>query len=253
MQCFVGAVSIFQPGSLSKSINSRKAHHRRPRGVRPGSVRMQSIRTDGLESYSAGVSTLEGEGAYAVMAAASALEASSGQRVIHLEIGQPGFATPSNIAAAGSAAIDAGQTKYSAPAGTGELREAIASYVSQRGTVPATPAEIVVGPGAKPGLFFATLALVRGAQDQVIIPDPGFPTYKAMVAVAGGTPVPVPLRKDLAGPDIAALRRAVGTRTRLVVLNSPANPTGGVCALFPSLFLYLRAASNVANSWACFR
>lgn len=179
-------------------------------------------------TFAPGVSLLENEGAYAVMAAANELEKNTGRDVVHLEIGQPGFPTPQHVADAGIAAIRAGQTKYSAPAGIPLLRQQIAKTVSEQRGVHILPEEVVVGPGAKPGLFFATLALIRGPQDEVIIPDPGFPTYQAMVNVARGTAVPVRLRKDMTSFDMAAFKNAVSDSTRLVVLNSPGNPTGGV-------------------------
>lgn len=178
--------------------------------------------------FAPGVLTLQNEGAYAVMAAAKALEQQTGKSVIHLEIGQPGFDTPSHIADAGVDAIRDGQTKYSAPRGIAPLREVIASWAKVERNLPITAENVVVGPGAKPGLFFATLALVRGSEDHVIYPDPGFPTYRAMIDVAGATPVPIRLRADQRSFDMDALRAAVDDRTRLVVLNSPGNPTGGV-------------------------
>lgn len=178
--------------------------------------------------YAPGVAGLEQEGAYAVMAAATAVEEATGRRVVHLEIGQPGFATPEHVAKAGCDAIVSGQTKYSSPAGVAELREEIAAWVSRERGVVVRKEEVVVGPGAKPGLFFTTLALVRGKSDEVVIPDPGFPTYSAMVDVANGTAVPVRLRPDMRSFDMQAFEDAVSDRTRLVVLNSPANPTGGV-------------------------
>lgn len=178
--------------------------------------------------FATGVEALEHEGAYAVLAAANELEAKTGKSVVHLEIGQPGFATPAHAADAGVAAIRGGQTKYSSPAGVGGLRAAIAERTTRTHAVKVGAENVVVGPGAKPGLFFATLALVRGLEDEVIIPDPGFPTYGAMVAVAGGTCRPVPLSEDLSSFNMDVFRASVGPRTRLVVLNSPANPTGGV-------------------------
>lgn len=117
--------------------------------------------------------------------------------------------------------------RYSAPDGTPNLREAIARYVTRTRGVEVSPDEVVVGPGAKPGLFFPALALINPG-DEVVYPDPGFPTYKAMIQVAGGVGVPVPLRPDGASFDMDAMRAAVTPATKLIVLNSPANPTGGV-------------------------
>lgn len=173
------------------------------------------------------VSTLQNEGAYAVLAKATALER-EGRDIVHLEIGQPGFPTPEHIVEAGVDAIRGGKTKYAAPDGAPSLREAIAAHVSETRGVAVSPDEVVVGPGAKPGLFFPTLALVNPG-DTVVYPDPGFPTYRAMIEVAGGIPAPAPLRPDGASFDMAALADLVRSRKpRLIVLNSPANPTGGV-------------------------
>lgn len=189
---------------------------------------MAAQHTSPATLFAPGVETLENEGAYAVMAAAKALEAETGKSVVHLEIGQPGFDTPQHIAEAGIDAIRSGKTKYSSPRGVAPLREAIAKWASVERGLKCDAGNVVIGPGAKPGLFFATLALVRGREDRVIIPDPGFPTYKAMVDVAGGTAVPVKLRSDMRSFNMNELRDSVDERTRLVVLNSPGNPTGGV-------------------------
>ena len=178
-------------------------------------------------SFSRRSSALRPEGAYAVLARARALEA-QGRQVIHLEIGQPDFQTFEHIRRRGMAAIEAGQTGYNPPAGLPELRAAIAADAGRRRGMEIRPSQVVVGPGAKPALFFAALALVEPG-DEVIYPDPGFPTYAAMIAVAGGTPVPVPLVEEKGFSfDLQALKEQLNQRTRLVILNSPANPTGGV-------------------------
>jgi aspartate aminotransferase len=180
--------------------------------------------------YSHRVSHLEPEGAYAVLARAQALEA-QGRTILHLEIGQPDFPTWPNISLAGIRAIASGQTRYNPPAGIPKLREAIAAEAGQRRGIEFRPAQVVVGPGAKPGLFFPTLALVEPG-DEVIYPDPGFPTYAAMIGVAGGVPVPVPLREENQFSfDLEAFDQRVSDRTKLIILNSPANPTGGVIPL----------------------
>ena len=132
------------------------------------------------------VTTLEPEGAYTVLARAQALEA-AGREIIHLEIGQPDAPTFENIARAGMQAIEAGHTRYTPSAGTNALRKAIAEDAGRRRGMAFRPEQVVVGPGAKPVLFFPTLALVRPG-DEVIYPDPGFPTYPAMIDVAGGVP-----------------------------------------------------------------
>jgi len=173
------------------------------------------------------VQHLAPEGAYFMLGKAQALEA-EGRRIIHLEIGQPDVPTFENISRAGIEAIRAGRTRYTGSAGIASLRQAIADKAgTQRGMV-FRREQVVVGPGAKPALFFPTLALVRPG-DEVIYPDPGFPTYTAMIGVAGGVPVPVPLREEADFSfDLNALDRAVSSRTRLIILNSPSNPTGGV-------------------------
>ena len=138
------------------------------------------------------VEKIEKEGAYQVLARAKALEA-DGRDIIHLEVGEPDFATPDHIRAAGMNAIRDGHTRYTAPRGIPALREAIAGFASQRRQgFPIQADQILVTPGAKPVLFFPTLTLVNPG-DEVIYPDPGFPTYRDMIKIAGGIPVPVPL------------------------------------------------------------
>lgn len=174
------------------------------------------------------VLSLEPEGAYAVLARAKALEA-AGRHIIHLEIGQPDFATPAHIARAGSEAIATGRTRYTAPAGVADLRAAIARSAGAERGLQLSAEEVVIGPGAKPAMFFAMLALIEPG-DEVVIPDPGFPSYRATVEVAGGVPVPVRLR-DLRSLDIDELEARLSSRTRMIIINSPSNPTGGVTPL----------------------
>lgn len=191
--------------------------------------------------FSERVEHLAAEGAYHMLARAQALEA-AGRRVIHLEIGQPDFPTFPNIAQAGITAIQNGQTRYTPPAGIPALREAIARDAGQRRGMTIRPEHVVVAPGAKPLLFFPLLALVRPG-DEVIYPDPGFPTYLAAIQVAGGVPVPVPLSEDDDFSfDLARFDTALSPRTRLVILNSPGNPTGGV--------MPLRALEHIAEQAA---
>jgi aspartate aminotransferase len=192
-------------------------------------------------AYSHRVSHLEPEGAYAVLARAQALEA-QGRTILHLEIGQPDFPTWPNISLAGIRAIASGQTRYNPPAGLPQLRQVIAVEAGQHRGIKVGPEQVVVGPGAKPGLFFPTLALVE-AGDEVIYPDPGFPTYAAMISVAGGVPVPVPLREENQFSfDLEAFDQRISDRTKLIILNSPANPTGGVIPLAD-----LRHIANTAH------
>jgi len=176
------------------------------------------------------VASLQAEGAYAVLARAQGLEA-QGHVILHLEIGQPDFPTFPNVSRAGVEAIQKGQTRYTSPGGLPALRAAIANSVSGRLGLNIGPECIMVGPGAKPGLFFPTLALVNPG-DEVLYPDPGFPTYVAMIRVAGGIPVPVPLREqNQFSFDLKAFDDRISDKTRLIILNSPANPTGGVIPL----------------------
>jgi len=170
---------------------------------------------------------LRPEGAYQVLARAQDLEA-GGTDIIHLEIGEPDFNTPAHVSLAGIGAIASGQTRYNPPPGLPRLREAVAEFAGTQRGLRFSPSQVVIGPGAKPILFFPTLALVDPG-DEVIYPDPGFPTYEAMIGVAGGVPRPVPLKEENQFSfDLAAFDKLVGPKTRLIILNSPSNPTGGV-------------------------
>jgi aspartate/methionine/tyrosine aminotransferase len=170
---------------------------------------------------------LKPEGAYQVLARANQLEA-AGNEIIHLEIGQPDYATFENVSQAGIEAIRAGKTRYTPPAGMPSLREAIAADAGRRRGIQVHPDEVVVSPGGKPNLFFPTLALVEPG-DEVIYPNPGFPTYEAMIKVAGGVPVAVPLlEQNQFSFDLDAFDKLINEKTRLIILNSPSNPTGGV-------------------------
>jgi aspartate/methionine/tyrosine aminotransferase len=170
---------------------------------------------------------LKPEGAYQVLARANQLEA-AGKEIIHLEIGQPDYATFENVSQAGIDAIRAGKTRYTPPAGMPSLREALAEDAGRRRGIKVQPDEVVVSPGGKPNLFFPTLALVEPG-DEVIYPNPGFPTYEAMIQVAGGVPVAVPLLEQNGFSfDLDAFDRLINEKTRLIILNSPSNPTGGV-------------------------
>lgn len=181
-------------------------------------------------SFTKRVAHLKAEGAYQVLARAQALEA-GGRDIIHLEIGEPDISTFPHISLAGVEAIVGGRTRYNPPKGIAELREAIAADAGEQRGMAIRPDQVVVSPGAKPNLFFPVLALVEPG-DNVIYPDPGFPTYEAMIGVAGGVPVPVPLLEEKNFSfDLDAFDRLINERTKLIVLNSPANPTGGVIPL----------------------
>lgn len=173
------------------------------------------------------VGRLGTETAFEVLAKARALEA-QGRHIVHLEIGEPDFDTPPSIVAAGVASLTGGDTHYTPSAGVVELREAIAEYLSARRGLHVDPAQVIVAPGAKPIMFYAILALLE-AGDEAIYPDPGFPIYGSMISFAGARGVPLPLREENDfRPDLDELRALVTDRTKLIVLNSPHNPTGGV-------------------------
>jgi aspartate aminotransferase len=167
------------------------------------------------------------ESAFEVLARARALER-QGRQVVHLEIGEPDFDTPDHIKAAAKRALDAGATHYGPSAGIPELRGAIAQHVAETRGIDVAPDEVVVTPGAKPIMFFAILALVNRG-DEVIYPNPGFPIYESVVNFVGGVPVAIPLTEETGfGFDLAELERRVSRKTRLIIINSPGNPTGGV-------------------------
>ncbi|MEN8222366.1 MAG: pyridoxal phosphate-dependent aminotransferase [Acidobacteriota bacterium] len=169
---------------------------------------------------------LQPEGAYAVLAKANELE-SSGKRIIHLEIGQPDFQTFGNISRAGTDAIMRGETRYTPSAGIPALKKKIAEYTGNRLNMEFSPDQVVVGPGAKPLLFFPMMALLEPG-DEAVYPDPGFPSYKAIIETMGATPVPIPLREENNFSfDMDALESMVNEKTRLLIINSPSNPTGG--------------------------
>jgi aspartate/methionine/tyrosine aminotransferase len=173
------------------------------------------------------MSRLGTETAFEVLAKAKSLEA-QGRDIIHLEIGEPDFDTPANIIDAAIDALRAGHTHYTPANGVVPLREAIADEVSKTRDIPVHADEVVVVPGGKPIMFFALLALC-GAGDEVIYPNPGFPIYESMIDFVGATPIPIRLSMDKGFSfDLDEFRRLVTERTRLIILNSPANPTGGV-------------------------
>jgi aspartate/methionine/tyrosine aminotransferase len=173
------------------------------------------------------MSRLGTETAFEVLAKARALEA-KGRDIVHLEIGEPDFDTPPSIVAAGVAALERGETHYTPSAGVVELREAIAQYLRARRGVRVDPAQVIVTPGAKPIMFYTLLALLEDG-DEAIYPDPGFPIYSSMIDFAGARGVPLALREENAfQPDLDELRRLVNARTKVIVLNSPNNPTGAV-------------------------
>src|SRR5436853_3270984 len=167
------------------------------------------------------------ETAFEVLVKARALEA-KGRDIVHLEIGEPDFDTPANIIEAAADALHEGFTHYGPSAGLPELRETIAGYVSKTRGVSVTPEEVVVVPGGKPVIFFSILALVEEG-DEVIYPNPGFPIYESMINYVGAKPVPIRLREEMDFRlDVDEFAGLINDRTKLVIINSPQNPTGGV-------------------------
>jgi aspartate aminotransferase len=173
------------------------------------------------------MSRLGTETAFEVLNKARALER-QGRKIIHLEIGEPDFDTPSNVVDAGVDALRKGWTHYGPSAGLPELRQAIAEDVSRSRKIKVTSDEVVVVPGGKPIIFFTLLALAD-VGDEIIYPNPGFPIYESMIHYVGAQAVPIKLReeKDF-GFDVDELASLITDRTRLIILNSPHNPTGGV-------------------------
>jgi aspartate aminotransferase len=173
------------------------------------------------------MSRLGTETAFEVLNKARALER-QGKSIIHLEIGEPDFDTPPNVVEAGVKALQKGWTHYGPAAGLPELRQTVADYVSRTRGVKVTPEEVVVVPGGKPIIFFTILALIDEG-DEVIYPNPGFPIYESMIHYVGGRAVPIHLREDRDfSLDVNELAGLINDRTKLIILNSPHNPTGGV-------------------------
>ena len=173
------------------------------------------------------MSRLGTESAFEVLARAKALE-KRGKNIIHLEIGEPDFPTPVHVVDAAKRALDEGWTKYGPTPGLPEFRELIAAYVSRTRGIQVDAENVCVVPGGKPIMFFSMVALLE-AGDEVIYPDPGFTIYESIIRFLGARPIPVPLVESRGFSfDLDALRDGLSGKTRMVVLNSPANPTGGV-------------------------
>src|SRR5437667_88711 len=167
------------------------------------------------------------ETAFEVLVRARALEA-KGKNIVHLEIGEPDFDTPANIIDAGAEAMRGGWTHYGPSAGLPALREAIAEDAGRRRGVKIDPSEVVVVPGGKPIIFFSMLAFIE-EEDEVIYPDPGFPIYESMIHFLGARAIPIRLREEMDFRlDVKELAGLINDRTKLIILNSPHNPTGGV-------------------------
>ncbi len=173
------------------------------------------------------ISQLLTESAFKVLAKARALEA-QGRSVIHLEIGEPDFPTPAHVVEAGKKALDDGVTKYGPPPGFPQFRESIAAHVSRTRGVTVDAENVCVVPGGKPVLFFTMIALLEQG-DEVIYPDPGFPIYESMIRFLGAIPVPIPLLEIRGFSfDLDLLTDRLSEKTKMLILNSPSNPTGGV-------------------------
>ncbi|HER44438.1 MAG TPA: pyridoxal phosphate-dependent aminotransferase [Candidatus Eisenbacteria bacterium] len=167
------------------------------------------------------------ETAFEVLARAKAMEA-KGREIIHLEIGEPDFDTPRNIIDATIKALNEGYTHYGPSAGLPEARKTFAEFITADRGVEVGPENVVITPGAKPILFFSIMALC-GKGDEVIYPNPGFPIYESVINFSGAKPVPIPLREEKAFSfDLDEMKGLVNDKTKLIIINSPHNPTGGV-------------------------
>ena len=167
------------------------------------------------------------ETAFEVLVRARALEA-QGRDIIHLEIGEPDFDTPRHIVEAGKTALDQGWTHYGPTQGLPELREVISKYIGETRNIPVGPEHVCVVPGGKPIIFFPLMALIEPG-DEVIYPNPGFPIYESMINFLGAKPVPMPLLEERNfSLNLDQFRDSLSDRTKLIILNSPHNPTGGV-------------------------
>ncbi len=172
------------------------------------------------------MSRLGTEGAFEVLAQARILEA-QGRDIVHLEIGEPDFDTPPNIVEAAVEAMRGGQTHYTPASGIMQVREAVARSVSETTGVDTSPLSVVLTPGSKNIIHFALLSLIEPG-DEVLIPDPGYPNYASLTTFVGAVPVPVPMREERGFRlDVEELRSLVTGRTRMIIINTPANPTGG--------------------------
>ncbi|HEY4887134.1 MAG TPA: pyridoxal phosphate-dependent aminotransferase [Candidatus Dormibacteraeota bacterium] len=173
------------------------------------------------------MSRLGTEGAFEVLARARRLEA-QGKKIVHLEIGEPDFATPDNIIEAGISAMQHGYTHYTPASGIFEAREAVAGFVSRTLKTDVDPSEVVLVPGSKNVLLFTLLACIEPG-DEVILPDPGYPAYASQVNFIGGVPKPVRLREESGfRMDLDELESLVTPKTKMLIVNTPQNPTGGV-------------------------
>ncbi|MFA5012699.1 MAG: pyridoxal phosphate-dependent aminotransferase [Ignavibacteria bacterium] len=177
--------------------------------------------------YAKRMQNLGTETAFEVLAKAKKLEA-EGKHIIHLEIGEPDFPTPDNIVQAAAKSLQGGDTHYTPSNGILPLRESIAKYMSRTRGLDFTADEVVMTPGGKPIMFFAIIALIDEG-DEVLYPNPGFPIYESMIKFMGGKPVPIPLKEEKGFAfDPEDLRKLITPKTKLLIINTPQNPTGGI-------------------------
>lgn len=178
-------------------------------------------------SFANRVKSLGTEKAFEVLSRCRALEA-EGKEIIHMQIGEPDFDTPSNIVEAGISALKGGYTHYVANSGMPEVKDAIVDYCKKYKNIDTKREEVVVVPGGKPTMLFSILALVEEG-DEVIYPNPGYPIYESLIRFVGGIPVPMPLvEKNDFRVDIEDFKSKINEKTKMVIINSPANPTGGI-------------------------
>ncbi len=178
-------------------------------------------------NLAARMSLLNTESAFAILSKARALEA-QGRSIIHMEIGQPDFPTPRNIKEAAYRALDAGYTGYSPSSGYPEAREAIAEHAAGHKSIKTSPDEVVIVPGGKPVMFYTMLMLLN-LGDEVVFPSPAFPIYRSVIRFSGGVPVPIPLlAQNGFRLDLETFRQSLSAKTKVVLLNNPSNPTGGI-------------------------
>lgn len=235
------------PAESSTSLLAANTIPRAGAGHNPSGARKGTIMSAGVGlPLSLRMADLGTESAFEVLARARALEA-TGRSIVHLQIGEPDFETAPHIVEAGAKALRDGFTHYGPTAGLPILRESVARYVSRTRGISVTPDEVIITPGGKPVIYYAILAILdRG--DEAIIPDPSYPIYESVVRYLGATPVPVPLDFDRDFRfDPNEMRRRITPRTRLIVLNSPHNPTGGV--LTPSDLEAVADMAREHNLW----
>lgn len=198
-----------------------------------------------MKPFADRLSRLGTETAFEVLARARALEA-QGRDIVHMEIGEPDFDTPANIIEAAKQALDDGYTHYTPAAGIPYVRQTVADYVAETRGIPVEPDNVVVVPGGKPIIFFPIMALVN-AGDEVVYPNPGFPIYESMINFMRGKAVPMVLREEKGfsfDPDEFA--SLVNEKTKLIIINSPGNPTSGVMSQAD-----LEVVAEVATKYDC--